>query len=398
MYVAEGKKIDTGYKANRNVVVVGAPGTGKSRYVIIPGLMTIDGSVAVLDPKGELYDMTKDLMEKRGYDIYVIDFKDPFKTQQFYNPLMHIRKDKHMEDDIVRVSRLLLDEQWDAHDPFWSRAAQLLANAIIGFLIEECDETDITFTGMSSLLKSMSCEGESVLDILMKELKEKNPKSFAVSQYELFKSVGTSDKTFSSIVISLVAAFANVMSKGMTYLTSKDTIDFLELGQRKIALYIKSSDTDRSKDKIVSLLFSQMMDELCTYADEKEKHCLDTHVHFFLDDFGTNLRIPEFDSYIAGMRSREMSCSVILQSEAQLRKLYGESWATIIASCGNYIFLGTNDLDTCTSISRRLNRPLEEVLYKKREDIFLFAQHEKPEKCKRYDISKDLNYRYFKEL
>lgn len=399
MYLVAEKRRELGYKNNHNVLVLGAPGTGKTRHHVIPGLLNGEFSMVLLDPKGELYDMTRELMEERGYKVLCIDFKEPHETELYYNPLMHIRRDHHMSEDIIKLTKILVaDQDRNCKDVFWPKAAQLLANALTAFLVESCNVDECNFESMTKLLRNMSAAGESVMDVLMKELKAKNPKSFAVEQYELFKTVGDSEKTFSSIVISLVTTFAESLSEGMKHLTRKNTLDFKVLGDEKTVLYIKSSDTDRSKDCFISMLFVQMFDELCSYADSLENHALKNHTHMYLEDFGTNLCIPAFDVYIAAMRSREISCSVILQSEGQLKKMYGESWSTIISSCGSYLFMGTNDLETCKNISQRVNRPLEEILYKKQEDIYLFEQNEMPHKGKRYDIKNDSNYKYVREL
>jgi len=181
-------------------------------------------------------------------------------------------------------------------------------------------------------------------------------------------------------------------------LTSKNTIDFRHLGHEKTALFIKSSDTDRSKDILVNLLFQQAIDELCHEADHLPNHCLPVHVHFFLDDFGTNLVIKRFDAAIAGMRSREISCSIILQSEGQLRQMYGEAWSTILGSCAAYVFLGSNDISTCYDVSLRINKPIGQVLYKRSSDIYVFIQGKGPERAERYDLTHHDLYNFLDDL
>ena len=200
------------------------------------------------------------------------------------------------------------------------------------------------------------------------------------------KTVSCAEKTFTSIIISLATTFTALMSKGIKHLTHKNTIDFRKLGHQKTALFVINSDADRSKDVLVNILFQQAIDELCRDADCQPGHCLPVHVHFFLDDFGTNLTINRFDAAIAGMRSREMSCSVILQSEGQLKKMYGDAWPTILGSCAAYVFLGSNDINTCHDVSLRINKPLDQVLYKRNSDIFVFVQGKRPEKVERYDL------------
>lgn len=400
MYLAEGIELKSDYKTNQNVVVIGSPGTGKTRGHVVPGIMSATGSMVVLDPKGELYDMTNDMMASLGYKVRCLNVEEPFNTSSFYNPLVYIRSGINMGDDIIKITNVLVsDLRRHSIDVFWANTAQLLANAIIGYLVESAEKEERTFENMLRMIRLIECTTDkSSLDILMEEWGKTHKSSFAVEQYELFKTVAASEKTYASIVISLVSTLGECMTKGMCYLTGHNTIDFDELGTRETIIYIRSSDTDRSKDKIIEMFFHQAFIELCRIADSKKKHCLDMHVHFFLDDFGTNLKIANFDNYIAGMRSREMSCSIILQSESQLKKMFAESWSTIMASCQSYVFLGSNDLDTCRNISERVNRPLDEILYKEYDDVYLFAQGEKPKKCKRYDIKKDVKYHMLHEL
>lgn len=399
MYLAEGVKASDGYKENRNTLVVGSPGTGKTRGHVIPGIISGDSSMIVLDPKGEVYDMTADLMRIRGFRVQCIDFDTPWETSTFYNPLLHIRAGKNMGEDIIKLTSILTREQTiRGGDIFWSQAAQLLANSIISYLIEECNDEDITLKSVMKLIRQMDRGRDSVLHMLMMNLKQKKPDSFAVNQYELLMTCSDSEKTFSSIIISLVTTFSEIMSESICHLTKKNTIDFRTLGSEKTILYVKSSDTDRSKDILVSMFFQQAFDELCHYADEQKRHCLKEHVHVFMDDFGTNLRLEGFPNYIAGMRSREISCSVILQSESQLKNMFPVSWATIMASCKNYVFLGSNDLDTCREISYRINRPLQEVLYKEFDDIYVFIQGKRPQICKRYDLKRHKLYEQIHEL
>ena len=208
---------------------------------------------------------------------------------------------------------------------------------------------------------------------------------------------GNADKTLSGIIISLAATFTSLLTQGIKRLTSRDTVDFRMLGLEKRALFIKSSDTDRSKDVLVNILFQQVIDELCREADAQPSHSLPVHVHLFLDDFGTNLKLNRFDAAIAGMRSRELSCSVILQSEGQLKQMYGDAWSTILASCGAYVFLGSNDVETCRNVSLRLDKPLGSVLYKKYEDIFVFQQGRGPKCARRYDLTEHPLYRKLRD-
>lgn len=395
MILAENVFLKNGYKANMNVMVLGVPGAGKTRNHVLPNLMDMDSySFLVLDPKGEVHDIAANMLRKKGYKVSCINFDEPMKTTCFYNPLAHI----HSEDDIIRMTELLMAEaRRTSNDRFWPDSATILANALVSYLVNETNPEDRTLENMLKLLQQVDVRytasgSESTLDSMFNRVKERDKYCFTVQQYEMLQGCAMADRTYASIVLTLIATFAKFMTKEVKYLTSKNTLDFKSMGHQKTALFIKSSDTDRSKDPLVAMLFQQAMDALCREADSQPDHRLPVHCHMFLDDFGTNLKLPRFDSYIAGMRSRELSCSIILQSEGQLRSLYGDAWSTILASCQSYIFLGSNDLDTALSISRRINRPLEEVLYKKSTDIFVFIQGEPPRKAHRYDLKQ---HRYY---
>lgn len=400
MILAENVYLEKGFKSNQNVLVLGVPGSGKSRGHILPNLMEMDSSFLILDPKGELYDISEEMLQKRGYRVDCIDFDEPLKTKSYYNPLMHI----HSEEDIIKLSSLLVGGQKKyCKDPFWPDSSAILANALIGYLYTECREEDRNLGNFLNLLKQMDALAasngrESTLDIMFEAVKKHAPNSFALEQYELLSKCAASEKTLSSIIISLIATFSSTMTKGIKYLTNKDTVNFKKMGHIKTALFVKSSDTDRSKDVLVSMLFQQAMDELCKEADSLPNHCLPVHVHLFLDDFGTNLTIERFDALIAGMRSREISCSVVIQSEGQLRAMYGPSWSTLLGSCRSYVFLGSNDLETCKAISVRMNVPLDDILYKSQDDILVFTQGCKPQKAKRYDLKQHLLYPQLKDF
>jgi len=400
MILAENVTLSEGYKENQSVLVLGVPGSGKSRSHVLVNLMDMDSSFLILDPKGDLYDTSENMLRSRGYNVLCVDFDTPFTTKSFYNPFAHL----HTEEDIIRMSELLVSGQRKTtNDRFWPDSSMILSNALIAYLFNECNSDDQTLASMMKLLglmdaKCAECDLDSTLDRLFSVLSKRQPDSFAVQQYSLLRQCAPSEKTYASIIMSLIATFVGFMTKGIQHLTSKDTIDFRKLGTEHTAIFVKSSDSDRSKDPLISIFFQQALDELYREADSRPAHCLPVHVHFFLDDFGTNLTINRFDSYIAGMRSREISCSVILQSEGQLRAIYGAAWNTILGSCQSYVFLGSNDLETCKGISIRIDKPLSHILYKKAEDIFVFTQGQLPVKAKRYDIKSHPNYSFLKDV
>lgn len=400
MILAENVTLSEGYKENQSVLVLGVPGSGKSRSHVLVNLMDMDSSFLVLDPKGDLHDIAAEMLKIRGYNVLCVDFDDPFSTSSFYNPFLHL----HSEEDIIRMSALLVSEQRKTtNDRFWPDSCMILSNALIAYLYSECNPEDQTLTAMMKLLSLMDakcaeCGAESTLDVMFSDLHKKHPDCYAVQQYSLLKQCAPSEKTYASIIMSLIATFVGFMTKGVQHLTAKDTIDFRKMGTERTAVFVKSSDSDRSKDPLISIFFQQALDELYREADSYPSHCLPVHVHMFLDDIGTNLTINRFDSYIAGMRSREISCSVILQSEGQLRAMYGDAWSTILGSCQSYVFLGSNDLETCRDVSIRVDKPIGEILYKKSEDIYIFTQGKRPMRARRYNLRNHKNYRLLQDV
>lgn len=403
MILAKDTYLEGGFKKNHNVVVLGTPGTGKTRHYILPNLCNMKNSSAVLlDPKGELYDLTSEMMKKRGFKVKLIDFDNPSNPNTcYYNPLRYCKT----SDDVLRITNIiLLSQKENTKDMFWPCAAQLLANSVIGYLISECRPSERTLENAIKLLKTYKVKDEMLseqrcpLDVIFSDLEKKKPDSWCVEQYNLFNNSGGSPKTCSTVVLVLVSAFAFFMSDGIKHLTHKDTIDLKSIGETPTVVYVKSSDSDRSRDELVSIFFEQTINQLFNAADGNDNHTLKVHTHFFLDDLGTNLTIRNLPSYLAACRSREISMSVVLQSIGQLKTHYKEDYSTILGSCASTLFLGSNDIETCEEFAKRLNKPLSDVLYKDYSSIFVFTQGEKPVHTQLYDLQRDENYKLINEL
>lgn len=393
MILAQNVHISEGFKENQNIMVVGVPGSGKTRSLVIPHLMETDKSCMVLDPKGEIYNITHRYLENKGFKVILLDFVNPKKSPNRYNPFDAIKT----EEDIITFTNILLaKEKESSRDVFWPATSQILANALVGVTINGFVKEERNFKTLSELLAMFddydNIENSSI-DTFFKIFDERFPENFATQQYKIIKNVSTSEKTLASIVISLAAVFSEMLTEDIKQFTAASDFDFRMLGKEKTVLFVKSSDTDRSKDFLVNMLFQQAFDSLCKYADTCSGGVLPVHVHFILDDFGTNLKIDRFDSLLAGCRSREISCTVILQSIGQLKRMYGESWTTILGSCRSYVFLGSNDIETCQDISLRLDKPLGDILYKDKGTVFIFTQGSKPITAKRCDITKHKEYK-----
>jgi len=387
--------LEGGFKKNMNCLVLGVPGSGKTRGHILPNLCNMQNSSAVLlDPKGELYSLTSNMMRERGFDVKLIDFDNPHNPDSaFYNPLNYCRT----SDDILSITKVLLsDEMEKTVDQFWPNAAQLMANALIGYLVYETRRSECTLESLIKLLKSFEIPNDprdrTTLDIMFGDAKNKSPNAWHVEQYELLRKIAGAEKTYACIAMSLITAFASIMSDGIKKLTSRDTLDIKSIGRKKTVVYVKSSDSDRSRDKLISILFQQIFKELFHEADSNDSHALRIHTHLYLDDLGTNLTIYNLDGYLAACRSREISVSVILQSVGQLKKQFGDAYTAILGSCASLVFLGSNDINTCHEMSLRLNKPLGTVLYKDMNDIFVFTQGENARKTRVYNIKNHPNY------
>lgn len=380
---------DNGYKQNANNLVIGAPGTGKSRGFVIPNLCEANNeSLLVLDPKGELYSITHKMMEEKGYKVQVLDFDNPKKSPTYYNPLSFIKT----QDDVIKFSNIIVSND-HSFDKFWVETAQILCNAITSYLISYTPEHQHVLKSIEKLLSvaapnENNPEAQTKLDKIMEEPAHLKP--WCLSQYLLVRN--SAGRTIKSVVVSLAAEFCSLLTEDIVKLTSKNTIDPLNFCEEKTILYVKCSDTDRSKDKLVAIFFSQFLQEIYRIADESPSRSLNRPVHIILDDMGANLKIPSLDCMIATSRGRDISFSLILQSYGQLKKNYVD-YTSIISSCNNLVFLGSNDIETCNDIAIRLNRPLQEVLYKNKSDIFVFQQGErKPTITKVYDLTKHPKY------
>lgn len=383
-----------GYKRNANNMIIGAPGTGKSRSFVIPNLCEAENeSIVVLDAKGEIYDITHRMMEKKGYIVKVLDFDAPEKSRIHYNPLFYCRS----EEDVIKFSSLItFDLKNKSNDMFWPLASSLLCNALASYLIKYRPAEQRTLTSMLRLLRAANYDENnpsgitSTLDEIFEEVRKKDASSWSLSQYSLMRTAA--GRTLKSIVITLISEFCTFLTPSVEELTKTDTVDIRALGKEKTILYVKSSDVDRSKDKLVSLFFLQLFQELFALADSSPEHSLSRPVHVILDDMGSNLTIPNLDCIIACARGRNVSLSLILQSVGQLKKNYADH-TSIMNSCNNIVFLGGNDLETCKEMSIRLNVPLEEVLYKSKSTIFVFAQGcNKPITTQVYDLK---SHRYY---
>lgn len=365
-------------RLNNNVIVVGGSGCGKTRNIVIPNISQGVGSYIISDPKGDLHRKYKSYLQRKGYNVRVINFAHP-ELSDSYNPLHYIKSTQ----DIIKFSALLVNEKQSLSskaDPYWDLISSTLLSALIGLLKEE-EYPSCTFKDILTLVRAGLRDNEdsrdSVLSVMFDKLEKKNPDSWACAQ---FKGVNAApDTTYSCILSTLSAKFAKLDSEELNKMMSGESFDFASIGRKKTAVFVIVSDTDRTMDALANIFFTQAINALCDYADIRCKNSrLPIPVRFILDDFATNCKIDEFPRIISSIRSRGISVMLMIQSESQLRQGYDKDAPTIISNCDTYAYIGGNDVDTAEKISLRCDRPLSEVLYMPIGDCLVFRRGSKP--------------------
>ena len=345
------------YARNKNVLVIGGSGSGKTRFFVKPNLMQLHSSYVVTDPKGLLLLECGKLLQKNGYRIKILNTVDFTKSMR-YNPFAYIRSEK----DILKfVTALMANTDGDskASDPFWQKAEQLLYQALIGFIWYEVPVHERNMNSLVKMINTMEVrEGDesfkNTVDFAFKTLAERDPNHFAVRQYAKFKL--SAGKTAKSILVSCGARLSPFDIGEVRDLMSTDELELDTLGDRKTALFVIVSDTDPSFNFIPALMYSQMFNILCTKADSTRSGRLKVHVRCLLDEFSNLGKIPNFERLIATIRSREISACVILQSQSQLKTMYKDSMETIIGNCDSTLFLGGKEKTTLEEISKMLGK------------------------------------------
>ena len=364
---------------NNNVLVVGTTGAGKTRSIVTPNLLEATGSYIVSDPKGNLYKKYKAYLEKKGYVVKKLDFTNP-KESDGYNFFRYIQTTQ----DIVTTAHMLIydGDKGNHADPFWDQAGQLLLQALIAYLKEAQSVGEQNLHSLLKLVTMCSSEGdlddrESMTDVIIKDYARTHKDSYAVNTYRKFRVAAS--KTLRSILITVNAKLGLFDTPEAKAMTSRDDMHISRIGQEKTAVFVVVSDTDRSMDGLANLFFTQAMNQLCRYADHHcEDNCLPVPVRFILDDFATNCRIAEFPRMIASIRSRGISTMLMIQSEAQLFRCYGDDGATIIGNCDTYVYLGGNDVKTAQAVAERADVPVKKILHMPVGTNWIFRRGQAP--------------------
>lgn len=377
---------------NRNHLVIGSSGSGKTMSYVMPNILKSDNSFIVSDPKGSLYKRTKESLIKKGYTVDIIDFKHPLDSSLGYNPFDFISIDNKgniSELDIQKVSASMIDIKDHANDRWWGDAARKYLECILGYTIEFLPNEE---HNMDTVYKLSSMILSDKFATLIRQAEAENPESFSVKRFNGIRQSKDAEKMVASIAGILDEGLSKLNARELGYIYKmKNRINFSNVGKEKTAIFLTVSDTDRTLDGLLTCFWSQCIHELLEYADSEPDERVRIPVRLYLDDFATNFRIPDFDKIISNIRSREISVSVILQSMSQLEVLYSRPEAlTIIDNCDNLLFLGSNSVDTAEYISKRINKPMDSVLYLEHGKSWLIIRGSKPKLVDRYDFVKHL--------
>ena len=346
------------HRRNLLTIVIGGSGAGKTRFYAKPNLMQANTSFVVLDPKGENLRDTGHLLEEKGYEVRVLDLINMEKSY-CYNPFVYLKDDNDVQRLVTNLFKATTPKGSQSNDPFWDTAASMLLLALIFYLKYEAPKDEQNFPMVMELLRAGEVredndEYQSPLDELFERLEMREPEHIAVKYYKDYHS--GSAKTLKSIQITLAARLEKFNLSSLAALTVTDDLDLPSLGEKKVALFALIPDNDTSYNFLVSILYTQLFQQLFYLADHKYGGRLPVHVHFLMDEFA-NVSLPDdFDKILSVMRSREVSVSIILQNLAQLKALFEKQWESICGNCDEFLYLGGNEQGTHKYVSELLGK------------------------------------------
>ena len=346
------------FARNKNVLVIGGSGSGKTRFFVKPNLMQMTTSYCVTDPKGTILVECGKMLQKGGYKIRSLNTIN-FKKSMKYNPFEYIRSEK---DILKLVNVIIANTKGDGEksgEDFWVKAERLLYCALIGYIYYEAPEEEKNFITLLDLINASEAREDdenykSPVDMLFDRLAEREPEHFAVKQYVKFKQAA--GKTLKSILISCGARLAPFDIKELRDLMEYDELELDTLGDEKTALFVIISDTDDTFNFVVAIMYSQLFNLLCDKADNEYGGRLPVHVRCLLDEFSNIGQIPKFEKLISTIRSREISACIILQAQSQLKAIYKDNADTIIGNCDTTLFLGSKEKSTLKELSETLGK------------------------------------------
>lgn len=346
------------HRRNLNTLVCGGSGAGKTRFYCKPNLMQANTSFMILDPKGEIVRDVGKLLEAKGYEIKVLDLISMEKSH-CYNPFVYLQNDNDIQRLVTNLFKSTTPKGSQSNDPFWDTAASMLLLALVFYLHYEAPPDEQNFAMVMEMLRAGSIEDEddprpSPLDQLFNELGEDYPDHIALKYYRSYHS--GSAKTLKSIQITLAARLEKFNLESLASLTSTDELELGTLGEKKTALFALIPDNDTSFNFLVSILYTQLFQQLFYSADHIHGGSLPIPVHFLMDEFA-NVSLPDdFDKILSVMRSRSVSVSIILQNLAQLKALFEKQWESIVGNCDEFLYLGGNEQSTHKYVSELLGK------------------------------------------
>lgn len=346
------------HKRNLNTLVCGGSGAGKTRFYCKPNIMQCNTSFVVLDPKGEIIRDTGNLLESEGYKIKVLDLINMEKSH-CYNPFVYLKNDNDVQKIVTNLFKSTTPKESSSNDPFWDAAASMLLLALIFYLKYEAPAEEQNFSMVLELLRAGDVKEDdddylSPLDILFERLEAKNPEHIALKYYRDYHS--GSAKTLKSIQITLASRLEKFNLESLASMTNCDELELSKIGEEKTALFAIIPDNDTSFNFLVSILYTQLFQQLFYIADHKYNGSLPIPVHFLMDEFA-NVSLPDdFDKILSVMRSRGVSVSIILQNLAQLKALFEKQWESIVGNCDEFLYLGGNEQSTHKYVSELLGK------------------------------------------
>lgn len=346
------------HRRNLNLLICGGSGAGKTRFFAKPNVMQCNSSMVILDPKGEIVRDTGELLEKKGYSVKVLDLINMEKSH-CYNPFVYLKNDNDVQKLVTNLFKSTTPKGSQSNDPFWDTAASMLLLSLIFYLWYEAPEEEQNFTMVMEMLRAGDVKEDddmylSPLDVLFERLETNNPEHIALKYYRDYHS--GSAKTLKSIQITLASRLEKFNLESLSMLTMTDELELDTLGEKKTALFALIPDNDTSFNFIVSILYTQLFQQLFYTADHKYGGRLPVHVHFIMDEFA-NVSLPDdFDKILSVMRSREVSVSIILQNLAQLKALFEKQWESIVGNCDSFLYLGGNEQSTHKYVSELMGK------------------------------------------
>ncbi|MBR4004575.1 MAG: type IV secretory system conjugative DNA transfer family protein [Treponema sp.] len=345
------------YARNKNVLVVGGSGSGKTRFFIKPNILQMHSSYVVTDPKGTVVNEVGNALVKNGYRMKIFNTIN-FKKSMHYNPFAYV----HDEKDILKLVTTLIANtkgEGKAGDEFWEKAEKLLYSALIGYIHYEAPEEEQNFSTLLEMLNAMEVreddeEFKNPVDLMFEELAERDPDHFAVRQYAKYKL--SAGKTAKSILVSCGARLSPFDIKELREITAYDELELDTLGDKKTALFLIMSDTDATFNFLISMVYTQLFNLLCEKAVDVYGGRLPVHVRCLIDEAANIGQIPNLEKLMATIRSREISAALVLQAKSQLKAIYKDNADTITGNCDSQIFLGGSEQTTLKELNTVLGK------------------------------------------